>query len=73
MLAVTLVGDVGLSILLKSKLNLPVLEKGLGKVFGRILGETWFCSCLNIDEMQENRIEIERKRPILILLVKAKE
>lgn len=36
---------VGLSNLLKSKLVRPALDKGLGKVFGRIFGETWFCSC----------------------------
>ena len=35
---------VGLSNLVKSRIR-PVLDKGLGRVFGRKLGETWFCSC----------------------------
>lgn len=37
---------VGLSNLLKSKLVRPdELDNGLGNVFGRIFGETGFCSC----------------------------
>lgn len=48
---------VGLSNLLKSMLVRPdELDKGLGKVFGRIFGETGFCSCTtNITMGEKNR------------------
>lgn len=64
--------DVGLSSLLKSMLFRPALDKGLGKVFGRILGETWFCSCLVLDmrfQKKQNRRKENREKNIWKILV----
>lgn len=50
---------VGESNLLKSILVRPELDKGLGKVFGRIFGETGFCSCTTKHHMKNREKEMK--------------